>query len=114
MDDLNLSNLIVGQEWNSDYKASSGSFASARQVKNGRIALKGTLLGVVATLGTPNPSGGICKSICNNWRDLARGEALPNQLYNKKNSTAYYDAFDRPYVAPFSCLEQVVCTTLAK
>jgi hypothetical protein len=85
--------LTIRQERNDDYRASSGVFASVKYIKQGRIALKGILLGVVAVLGTPNPSGNVNKSIVNNWRDMARVEALPDRLYNKKTSTTYYDAF---------------------
>lgn len=84
--------LTSRQAWNDYFKASSGALASIRYVRQGRIVLKGMILGIVAVLGTPNSSLGLIESIYNNWRDVAGVEALPHRLYNK-TSTTYYDAF---------------------
>lgn len=85
--------LQVRQERNYYYNASSGGFACVKYVKESRIVLRGIILGVAAVLGIPTPEGLVTKEICNNWRDIARVEAQPDRLYNKKTSTTYYDAF---------------------
>lgn len=93
MTDYQHESLQIRQERNSDYKASSGRAASVKYVKEGRIALQGIILGVVAVLGLPNYEGRLTKEICNKWRDIARVGILPDRLYDKKTSTTYRDAF---------------------
>jgi hypothetical protein len=62
-------------------------------MSEGRMALRGIIIGLVDVLGTSNTSGSISKSICHNWENVARLETVPARLYNKETSTTYFDAF---------------------
>lgn len=84
----------IRQERNDFYNASSGTYASVIYLEQGRIALKGILLGPVAIIGTPGPSDGYhVKSTLTQWRDMAGIETLPNRPYGSRTSITVYDAF---------------------
>jgi hypothetical protein len=86
--------LTIRQQRNPEYNASSGTFASVRCVDQGKISLKGILIGAVATLSISQTSRFYLNiDQHEEWRDIARIDTFPDRLYGTETSTTYYDAY---------------------
>ena len=88
-----LQALMIRQERNAAYDASSGTFASVKLVDQGKISLKGILIGAVMALSSPQTSLHLDINQHKEWRDISGIDTLPHRLYGTKTSTTYYDAY---------------------
>lgn len=89
-----LKALMIRQERNSMYNASSRTFASVRYVDQGKVSLKGIFIGAVMALSTPQTSPfHLNMDQHEKWREIAGIDTLPQRLYDTETSTTYYDAY---------------------